>query len=223
MEQEGLGTLWFSFSAADNHWNDLHQLSRNGANHPDFKGNEKKEAKYRRKMVREAPHIVDQFFMERVEAMFQTIFGKKGIRTKFLWFRVEYQRRGVAHIHGCLQIEDDPGMAKVAQKILEGRVAALALRRRNPISSELDFAADNIAGDEWYEDKDNEEAPPVYEKYDDDEYVQELVTIVAIAKGEEKKLASFHDFLLDTIHPDPPAADANRDSRCESTKFKQGT
>jgi hypothetical protein len=36
MEQEGMSTVWFTLSAADNHWDDLHKLLTDGARHPAF-------------------------------------------------------------------------------------------------------------------------------------------------------------------------------------------
>ena len=59
-ESKGMPTLWFTFSAADNHWLDLHHIEL----HPiDNTLNQKEKATVRRKFIWENPHIVDSIFM----------------------------------------------------------------------------------------------------------------------------------------------------------------
>ena len=66
MEAEGAASMWFTFSAADNHWPDLFKLL--DIETPKDSGeDEEKAAKFRRKVIREYPHIVDAFFYERFE------------------------------------------------------------------------------------------------------------------------------------------------------------
>ena len=93
------------------------------------------EAKFRRKMVRENPHIVDAFFYDRVENLLSTFFGKKGIEMSWHWFRIEHQARGTAHVHGCLRMKNDPGLSELAHVVLEGRIAAKRLRLSGTASS----------------------------------------------------------------------------------------
>ncbi len=50
MEQDGMSTMWFTVSAADNHWDDLNKLLMDGARHPEFPTQEDK-AKYRGVLV----------------------------------------------------------------------------------------------------------------------------------------------------------------------------
>ena len=58
-ESKGIPTLWFTFSAADNHWLGLHHIDL----HPiDNDLNEQEEAKVRRQFIRLNPHIVDSIF-----------------------------------------------------------------------------------------------------------------------------------------------------------------
>ena len=52
---------------------------------------ENEKAKFRRKIVRDNPHIVDTFFYERVNEALNSFFGKKGLEIKWSWFRIEYQ------------------------------------------------------------------------------------------------------------------------------------
>ena len=61
MEQEGMSSMWCSLSMADNHWDDLHRALDPEAR--DFE-NEKERAKFKCKMSRNNPHLVDAFFFQ---------------------------------------------------------------------------------------------------------------------------------------------------------------
>ena len=101
MEQEGMSTMWFTLSAADNHWDDLHVLLMDGATHPVFPTEEAK-AKHCRKLVRQYPHLLDHYFYERVQVPLKSFFGQDtALAAKWTWFRIEHQERGTAHAHGC--------------------------------------------------------------------------------------------------------------------------
>jgi hypothetical protein len=75
-EQHGLCTVWFTLSMADNHWDDLHSmLNRDKGGNvlnpmPTF-DTFKEEAAWKRKCVRENPHLVDAYFYEKVPILFQ--------------------------------------------------------------------------------------------------------------------------------------------------------
>jgi hypothetical protein len=91
MEQEGMSTIWFTLSAANNHWDDLHKLVMDGVRHPAFLTEEDK-AKYRRKLVRVYPHIVDHYFYARVQVLLECFLGEDCVlAAKWTWFRIKYQ------------------------------------------------------------------------------------------------------------------------------------
>ena len=107
-------TLWFTFSAADNHWLDLHHIDL----HPiDSSLDEKEQAIARRKFIRMNPHIVDKIFYERVKILIKKWFGKNGLEAEYVWFRIEYQERGTAHVHGCMRLKSDPGLIQLAVQV----------------------------------------------------------------------------------------------------------
>jgi hypothetical protein len=145
MEDHGTATIWFSASAADNHWNDLHQLL-NGGDEP---GDEVKKAAAQRNFVRDNPHIVDTFFYHRVEALFQAYFSANGIDIEYYWFRIEFQKRGAAHIHGCLKVKDDPGLANLASQVLDGRIVEHNLVTRNQLPANSGFDLIDTCDDVW--------------------------------------------------------------------------
>ena len=123
MDIKGMCSMWFTLTAADNHWNELHRILRNGQ--PEPGGNEEEKARRRRKLVRENPHIVDEFFELKAQELVKTVFGKQGLEIEWWWFRVEYQKRGTAHVHGCLRFADAPELTTLAQKVKSGRICLL--------------------------------------------------------------------------------------------------
>ena len=127
IEQEGICTTWFTFSAADNHWLDLNKIIYRDRPLPVFHA-EKEKCKWRRKLIRNNPHIVDSYFYDRVKAFINTFHSKNGLELSWFWFRVEYQNRGTAHVHGCLRLKDDPGIEELSRKVLKGRISERKLR-----------------------------------------------------------------------------------------------
>jgi hypothetical protein len=161
MEQAGMCTIWFTLSAADNHWVDLSQLFGNDSFPVD--GNERQKEKWRRKAVRENQHIVDAFFNERVESFAKAFLQSSGMKAEYTWFRIEYQERGTAHAHGCFRLECDPGIADLGQTVLQGRISALAIKKRmyeaySQMSVPDDSACDDSVNiDLYFEDSDAED------------------------------------------------------------------
>ena len=97
MQDQGSSTLWFTFSDADNLWLDLHAPGPMLGVH----FNQKEKVKLRAKWVRQNPHVVDAYFFHRVKFMVEKLFGVQGLEMVWVWFRIEFQARGTAHVHGC--------------------------------------------------------------------------------------------------------------------------
>ena len=108
-------------SAADNHWIDLFKTLHGTL--PDFEDPED-FVKWKRKQVRHNPHFVDCYFYDRVKVALESFFGSKGLDMKWFWFRIEFQKRGTAHIHGCLRLKSDPDITLLGSKVLEGRTSS---------------------------------------------------------------------------------------------------
>ena len=64
LETRGMTTAWFTISSADLHWSDLTNLLCKNAL-PVLESSAAK-AKFKRKLVRDNPHIVDPYIYERV-------------------------------------------------------------------------------------------------------------------------------------------------------------
>ena len=226
MEQSGMCTIWFTLSAADNHWLDLSRLF--GGDSFPVNGTEHVKEKWRRKSVRENQHIVDAFFNSRVEAFVEAFLKSSGMEAEYTWFRIEYQERGTAHAHGCFRLKCDPGIADLGQTVLQGRIAALALHKRmsdafedmsvsDDGGSDFDFCdwpADDIACDEWGDEFNPDDIEDIANQ--SKESLQDMVTNGIKAQNI---ILTFNDFLLTSWHPGPPN-DSQSQSRCESTVFK---
>ena len=121
-------TLWFTLSAADNHWIDLFKTLHGTV--PHFE-NPQDFVKWKRKQVRDNPHFVDSYFYDRVKVALESFFGSKGLDMKWFWFRVEFQKRGTAHIHGCLRLKSDPDIALLGTQVLKGRTSSKIVKMYN--------------------------------------------------------------------------------------------
>ena len=90
-DQLGAPLFWLALSAADNHWPVLHNSLFGGLLRS---LDQEAQAKFRRKMTRDNPHLVDAFFFKRVRVMLETFFGPECLETECWWYRGELQGRG---------------------------------------------------------------------------------------------------------------------------------
>ena len=146
MVQEGVPSIWFTFSAADNHWHDLFSFLCDG-DIPSFVSNEAFTA-WKRRVVREHPHVVNSYFHKRFSHLLKHFFTESTLDYSYYWFRVEFQDRGTAHVHGCFRLRNDPGLCLLGSKVAAGRYAAFKLRHANKLSEEDDFELFRISEDE---------------------------------------------------------------------------
>ena len=218
MEQEGMCSFWFSLSMADNHWDDLHRAL-------DPKGSERgfvdeaERAKWKRKMARENPHLVDDFFFRRLKIMFETFFGSEGFETLWHWLRGELQGRGVYHGHGCARLKHDTGFAQLAETVFRGRQAQ-QLAELHDIELEVWFPDSNTCDDEWANDPDLDDRPEQLGPLSAEE-IEGIKDDIRQGIDAEKILCCFQTLLLSTWHPSPPV-DAAAAARNDSTNFVQG-
>ncbi len=215
-------TEWFTLSMADNHWRDLYEMlirdeKGRPTEFPTF-SSVQEEASWKRKLVRKNPHLVDEYFYHRVQLLFQELYGPNGIELDWLWFRIEYQGRGAPHVHGCLRVKRDPGIAEHAKKVLDGRLAALQLRTHDLLSDEEDFPQHELELDTW-DDKFIEE---IYETPPSPGEIDALKQKVATAKESHRVITAYHDYFFSTQNLDPPS-DAEKSTRDDATIFDART
>ncbi|KAJ3055182.1 hypothetical protein HDU99_007607, partial [Rhizoclosmatium hyalinum] len=104
MQQKQPATVWFTHSAAANHWEDLSRLMPEGL---------MSSTKWAVQASRN-PHIVDWFFSHKFEA-FLKHFYTNVLDFEWTWHRYEYQHgTTVIHAHGFGAAKNDPGLFKLA-------------------------------------------------------------------------------------------------------------
>jgi ATP-dependent DNA helicase PIF1 len=99
------GMIFFTFSAADLHWPDLHQLMPGGENH--IEEADKNASKRRHKDLINNPHIAAWYFEKRFKIFFEKVMIPKWNLVDW-WYRFEWQHRGSVHVHGIAKLGDAP-------------------------------------------------------------------------------------------------------------------
>lgn len=227
IEQEGAPNIWFTISMADNHWEDLHACMNRDENgkktpFPTF-NSVAEEASWKRKFVRENPHIVDAYFNDRVHALFDTIFGKAGIELGWLWFHIEYQGRGAPHVHGCLRFKNDPDLTKLGSNVFKGRLASRVLHFIQQAYGNDYFDQYDIELDQFATLEEMKEVGLLKEaqEYTDSE-ISKMKFDVKEGKRSQQVILAYQEYLITTMNLDPPS-DATAEDRDNTTKFDPKT
>jgi hypothetical protein len=99
--------LFFTVSAADIQWPDLHEHM---PAHPGAPPENEQEA-YRKRManLNENPAIAAYYFQKRWKVFFEEVVGPQ-LNVVDHWWRFEWQHRGSSHIHGFLWLRDAPSV-----------------------------------------------------------------------------------------------------------------
>ena len=109
--KKGAGTIFFTFSAADLHWPDLHNILV--VNSCSLTPTE------RRQNVIDNPHLTDWFFVQRL-GHFIKYWLYDTLDAEWHWYRFEYQARGSVHCHGIAKLKSDPGLCRLSEIALLG-------------------------------------------------------------------------------------------------------
>ena len=81
--------------------------------------------------------------------MVEKFFGVQGLEMVWVWFRIEFQAQGTAHVHGCCRLKSDPGLMELAQQVLQSREARLQLKSSEVLSlGEDPFSEEEVSQDE---------------------------------------------------------------------------
>lgn len=115
VSNKGAPTFFFTFSSADMHWPELHDLI--GRNYEDTSNEEK------RQNVINNPQIVDWFFTKRLEAFIKHWLYDT-LDAEWHWYRYEYQHRGSIHCHGTAKLKNDQGLCQLTDIAVNGFLAA---------------------------------------------------------------------------------------------------
>ena len=117
IEQLGSPHLFFTLSAADLHWPDLHRIIEqqraiaHGTDPLDI-STLGERAHYNRCVdnLTKYPHIVASFLQCRIKLFLETLNKVPGFEFTDHWYRYEWQHRGSGHVHGFLWLRDGPNL-----------------------------------------------------------------------------------------------------------------
>ena len=128
IEQLGSGTVFMSYSMADLHWPELHELlGVRGATRRDILA-----------AVNNNPHIVVSYFVKRMRDWNKT-FLQRIFEEDWSWLRYENQGKGTVHAHLIAKLLHEPKLLKLIAVIFQGRKAQKELAK---ISKSNNFAED---------------------------------------------------------------------------------
>ena len=108
----GLPTAFFTHSAADLQWPELHRLLVTDEN------------KSKSANLIDNPAIASWFFHEKIQKYIKTFYTDILGAVDF-WFRYEWQHRGSVHVHGLVWLKDAPQMERLKTTDPIARQAAI--------------------------------------------------------------------------------------------------
>ena len=97
--------VFFTFSAADFHWPDLHKLMLHSDSLSTL--SEQNVNKYKWQDLIDNPHITAWFFEKRFKLFFEKVLVPKW-NLEDWWYQFEWQHRGSSHVHGIAKRKDAP-------------------------------------------------------------------------------------------------------------------
>ena len=118
--QKGAPTFFFTVSAADNYWPDLHRLAQEPNN---------AVPSVQIRAVIDNPHITDAFFVSRLDE-FCSHWLDGVMSAEWKWLRFEWQARGSIHAHGCAKVSNDPDLCSLVKTAAQGWKLEQILRCR---------------------------------------------------------------------------------------------
>lgn len=123
--------IFFTFSAADIQWPDLHGHMPTPPVPPG--DDERRKYQQRNRDLNSNPHIAAFYFNRRWEIFFEEVLKPKFDIVDF-WYRFEWQHRGSSHIHGFAWVKDAPNLDEL-EKVLKpfAKAAAVAARQGRPL------------------------------------------------------------------------------------------
>ena len=118
--QKGAPTFFFTFSAADNYWPDLHRLVQEPNN---------AIPSVRIRAVIDNLHITEAFFVSRLDE-FCSHWLDRVMSAEWKWLRFEWQARGSIHAYECVKLSNDPGLCSLVKTAAQGWKLEQILRCR---------------------------------------------------------------------------------------------
>ncbi|CAM9191521.1 unnamed protein product, partial [Pylaiella littoralis] len=152
VDQLDCPSVFFTNSAADHHWRDMHRLFPQAGEEP-APGDPAavRPLSERHRALIDNPHIADWWVWERMKIFNDVFLGADACDATWRWMRAEWQNRASLHVHGCwcAGVEPAPGLAALSRTYLRGFIE----RRSREAEGEGSRHADGELGvsDEEYE------------------------------------------------------------------------
>ncbi|XP_059074789.1 uncharacterized protein LOC131874875 [Cryptomeria japonica] len=105
--QIGCPTLFFTLSATDTKWPDLHNIMTTTT-----PANPYVTARWRLQNIVQNPHLTSMYMHHRFTAFREEVLEKL-LGANDYWYRYEWQHRGSAHIHGFIWLPKAPDIGKL--------------------------------------------------------------------------------------------------------------
>lgn len=119
---QGTPHLFFTLSAADLQWPDLHRHMPDNTHPPP---EDERAARQRRRIALNGnPHIAAAYLDERLQ-IYMKHFLIPFLGVKRFWYRYEWQERGSGHIHGFLWLNDAPNVEDIDWTLLKNSDAVI--------------------------------------------------------------------------------------------------
>ena len=116
IEVLGSPHAFFTLSAADLQWPDLHRHMPKEIDVPT--GDERAARRQRRLALERNPHLAATYLDERLK-LFMKFIVMPTLNVDHFWYRYEWQERGSCHIHGFLWMKDAPDAEKIDWEVLK--------------------------------------------------------------------------------------------------------
>jgi hypothetical protein len=217
MQQEKVGTLWWTLSMPNALWEDLVTLFGLELTKRDNESEEEYQVRWRRITIesfRDNPNIVVQHFYRRVERFVDELFGKDGLNAIWTWYRFEWQKRGNMHVHGMARLHSDPGLADLGKCVYDGKRAARILQINKACEEakhrvvsyatydwKVILTTDDIFLDIWVSTAIEKLTSSALSEVS----IHDLFERVEKAINAEKIIVSYRNYLLTAWHLEPPS------------------
>lgn len=217
MDQEGIGTVWYTLTMPKWMWQDLNILFGDPPDQLQDETDEtyrKRRLQFAREKHLKSPHIINEFFLKRSENFIGKFFGPDLLDSTWTWYRVEWQKRGEPHLHGIARLKCAPDLTRLAKSVVDGRRCLYILHYlRGRLSHSHDFPdlllhlddlseTDKLQMDQFLEAIDSSDSSwSSYTNVQKEQYIHSLLDSVRHGKECEKKIVTFRDYIATSENP----------------------
>ncbi|OBZ66500.1 hypothetical protein A0H81_13517 [Grifola frondosa] len=128
---KGSPHVFFTLSAADLQWPDLHKHMPEEIQVPE--GDEASARRQRRLALNNNPHLAAAYLDQRVQIFLKHFLGPL-LHVEHFWYRYEWQDRGSGHVHGFFWLKDAPLVDEIDWDLLKEEHMIIPDAQRNKMN-----------------------------------------------------------------------------------------